>query len=178
LLERERASVDRLIGILKAPSEAGYEDELGRLREEVVNEYDKLLERDPMVRLAVEWEGVRSADEVDATEQLVYQAYLEARASDPRLKHLEFLRKFYEEVGAIAEGLAAAKRKDARRRKAESHIGYYDDVRRRIDADFAEDTGRNWVWAGGSLIVLPVMGGVLSKVGERVWEIVEKTPSG
>ena len=175
LLRSERKRVDDLTAILRAPGDRDYQAELARLHEDLASEREDLIESDPELQFAIEVDAAPHA--VDPQYAALSVAYQEARDMDPRLAHLEFLDKFGDEVQAISEELAASKRKDVRRKKAESHAAYYAERRQTVDTRLAEEAGRNWVWAGASLIVLPVLGGVLSKVGERLWEIVDSSPS-
>jgi hypothetical protein len=178
LLQRERTAADRLISILKAPSETGYDESLERFQQEIDENYREFVERDVVVQRSLAWEDVPTADAVKLEEQLVFTAYRDSRETDPRLRYVDFLRRFQGELEAIREGLAKQTRRDSRRKKAESYVDYYEDQREQIEKLRAQESGRNWVWAGGSVVVLPVMGGVLGKIGERVWEIIDRAPPG
>jgi hypothetical protein len=174
LLRTQRKLVDDLTAVLRAPGDRDYPADLARLEEDVTAERHSLVERDPAMQFAAQVETAPYS--VDPKYMPLSQAYRDARDLDPRLLHLAFLEKFADDVRAIAEELAASKRKDLRRKRAESYAAYYAEQRQTVDARLKEESGRNWVWAGASLIVLPLLGGVLSKVGERLWEIVDTTP--
>lgn len=174
LLGRRRASIDRMIGILKVPGNTDYAAELVQFKQGLEGELDGLVGRDPLMQRTLAWED--SPDSIPEKEQFVFDTLEDARETDPRLTQIEFLRQLWGHADAIAEELAGYTRKDSRRKKAESHIGFFEDERARIDAALAQETGRNWVWAGASVVILPIIGGVLSKISERVWDIVNTAP--
>jgi hypothetical protein len=175
LLVRRRMLVDDLVGVLRSPAAADYAAPLAALRGKVADEESKLAEGDVVVKQAREW-GPDDEERVDPLIRPLVPAYLDAQDTDPRFEQLRHLSRLREQIDAISDELAHYTRKDSKAKKALMHATYFEDERRRTDEALKEEGDRrNFVWIGATFVLVPVMSSVLGKIGERVWEIIDKT---
>jgi hypothetical protein len=164
LAERQRNLFGRVALILKTPSAAGYEPKLDKLQDDLARDAASFRQDN----------DIEKAEEAAKRSVNTQEEYDDIRELDPRIRHLEWLQGFAEQVNEARSALSQAVADGHKVKVAATWAKSFEAQESAADKQPLPEPAKTAVVVAFIAITGPIMSAILSGIGEKLWDAIAK----